>query len=272
MQQQEAGGFNFENSRRNAVLESSLAENGFKYLNPRKTGTTIAGLIYKDGVILGADTRTTDDMMVADKNCEKIHCISPTIYGCGAGVAADALLCSQMIAASAQLHSLNTGRRPPVAMMTRQLKQTLFRYQGQVSCSLIVGGVDDSGPQLYSVYPHGSSYRLPYVTMGSGAAAAAAVLEDRFKPYMELQDALQVLQDAVLAGILCDLVSGGSVDVCVITETGADLRRGVERAAVRGNRTGDYRYKRGTTVVLTKSTTNLRHDLVHESVQTTDQD
>lgn len=35
------------------------------------------------------------------------------------------------------------------------------RYQGHVVPSLIVGGVDFTGPQLYSV-PHGSYSRLPF--------------------------------------------------------------------------------------------------------------
>ncbi|KAG7240874.1 hypothetical protein INR49_023448 [Caranx melampygus] len=77
--EQQAGGFCFENSRRNAVLESGFSELGYKAPNARKTGTTIAGMVYKDGVILGADTRATDDMVVADKNCMKIHYIAPKI-------------------------------------------------------------------------------------------------------------------------------------------------------------------------------------------------
>lgn len=44
-----------------------------------KTGTTIVGITYKDGVILGADTRATEDTTVADKNCEKIHYLAPNM-------------------------------------------------------------------------------------------------------------------------------------------------------------------------------------------------
>jgi 20S proteasome subunit beta 2 len=40
-------------------------------------------------VVLGADTRATNDTVVADKNCEKIHFIAENIYCCGAGTAAD---------------------------------------------------------------------------------------------------------------------------------------------------------------------------------------
>uniref|UniRef100_A0AAQ6IL68 Proteasome subunit beta n=1 Tax=Anabas testudineus TaxID=64144 RepID=A0AAQ6IL68_ANATE len=182
----QTGGFCFENSRRNEVLESSLSELSYKAPSARKTGTTIAGIIYKDGVILGADTRATDDMVVADKNCMKIHYIAPKIYCCGAGVAADAEITTQIMASNVELHTLNTGRPPLVAMVTRQLKQMLFRYQGHVGASLIVGGVDVNGAHLYSVYPHGSYDKLPFLTMGSGAAAAVSVFEDRFKPNMEV--------------------------------------------------------------------------------------
>ncbi|KAJ0055204.1 hypothetical protein NL108_012715, partial [Boleophthalmus pectinirostris] len=187
-----------------------------------------------DGVILGADTRATDDMVVADKNCMKIHYIAPNIYCCGAGVAADAEITTQIMASNVELHMLNTGRPPLVAMVTRQLKQMLFRYQGHVGSSLIVGGVDVTGPQLYSVYPHGSYDKLPFLTMGSGAAAAVSVFEDRFKPNMELEEAERLVRDAIAAGIFCDLGSGSNVDLCIITEKGVEMKRGYEIAATRG--------------------------------------
>lgn len=249
-----------------------MSEHGLKSLNPRKTGTTIAGLVYRDGVILGADTRATDDMVVADKNCIKIHHISPTIYCCGAGVAADAVVTTQILASNVELHTLNTGRRPLVAMVTRQLKQMLFRYQGHVGASLIVGGVDVTGAHLYSVYPHGSYDKLPFVTAGSGAAAAVSVFEDRFTPGLELEEAKQLVRDAVCAGIFCDLGSGSNVDLCVINEGGAKYLRGYDRPATRGQRGGQYRYKHGTTPVLTENVTRLCLDLVEESVKTMDQD
>lgn len=46
---------------------------------------------------------------------------------CGAGVAADAEITTQIMASNVELHTLNTGRPPLVAMVTRQLKQMLFR-------------------------------------------------------------------------------------------------------------------------------------------------
>lgn len=39
----------------------------------------------------------------------------------------------------------------------------------------MLGGVDVTGPHLYNIYPHGSSDKLPYLTMGSGSLAAMSV-------------------------------------------------------------------------------------------------
>lgn len=70
---------------RNAMLMRA----GMKMPTATKTGTTIVGLVTKDAVVLGADTRATGGSTVADKNCEKIHYMAPNIWCCGAGTAAD---------------------------------------------------------------------------------------------------------------------------------------------------------------------------------------
>jgi len=44
-----------------------------------------------------------------------------------------------------------------------------YRYQGYISAALVLGGVDATGPHLYTVHSHGSTDSLPYVTMGMSA-------------------------------------------------------------------------------------------------------
>ncbi|XP_037373996.1 proteasome subunit beta type-10 [Talpa occidentalis] len=259
------GGFSFENCQRNAALE--LACPGLRAPRARKTGTTIAGLVFQDGVILGADTRATNDSVVADKNCEKIHYIAPKIYCCGAGVAADAEMVTRMASSNMELHALSTGREPRVATVTRTLRQNLFRYQGHVGASLVVGGVDVKGPQIYGVHPHGSYSRLPFTALGSGQDAALAVLEDRFQPNMTLEAAQELLVEAITAGILSDLGSGGSVDACVITATGAKMLRTLSSPTKPIERSSQYHFAPGTTPVLSQTVTPLPLELVEETVQ-----
>jgi hypothetical protein len=61
-------GFDFSNVVRNTFLENK----GVQLPKGTSTGTTIVGCLYKDGVVLGADTRATAGPIVADKNCEKV--------------------------------------------------------------------------------------------------------------------------------------------------------------------------------------------------------
>ncbi|XP_043575631.1 proteasome subunit beta type-7, partial [Chiloscyllium plagiosum] len=268
--QEPVGGFSFENCRRNAFIEAELTKQGLKVFEARKTGTTIAGVVFKDGVVLGADTRATEGMIVADKNCSKIHYISPNIYCCGAGTAADTEMTTQLISSNLELHALSTGRLARVATANRMLKQMLFRYQGYIGAALVLGGVDCTGPHLYSIYPHGSTDTLPYVTMGSGSLAAMAVFEDCYKKDMEEEEAKQLVRDAIAAGIFSDLGSGSNIDLCVITKNKMDYLRPFDIANKKGVRQGSYKYRKGVTAYLTETVAPVELEIMEEVVHTMD--
>lgn len=224
---------------------------GYKPPTARKTGTTIVGVVFKDGVVLGADTRATSDTTVFDKNCAKIHYIADNIMCCGAGTAADTDHTTQLISSKIWLHSLATRRSPRVVTALNMLKHMLFRYQGYISAALVLGGVDFYGPHLYTVYPHGSTDRLPYVSMGSGSLAAMAVFESKYKDDMTLEEAKKLVYEAISAGIFNDLGSGGNVDLCVITTDGAKYIRGYATENERKyRRPGGYPFPPGTTPVV----------------------
>lgn len=205
-------GFSFENAKRN----NSLANKGAITPMATKTGTTIVGVTFKGGIVLGADTRATNGPIVADKNCEKIHYIAPNIYCCGAGTAADTEFTTGLISSQLELHRLSSGRPSRVATAMTLLKQHLFRHQGHIGAALILGGMDFHGSHLYTIYPHGSTDKLPYVTMGSGSLAAMSVFETSWKPDMDRQEAIDLVAEGIKAGIFNDLGSGSNVDVTVI--------------------------------------------------------
>lgn len=214
------GGFNFDLAIRNNALIQQFGSSASKLPSAWKTGTTIVGVLYKDGVVLGADTRATGGTEVVDKNCEKIHYLAPNIYCCGAGTAADTEKTTELIASNLELLRLSSGTPSRVVTALTLLKRMLYKYQGHIGAALVLGGVDVDGPQLYSIHPHGSSQKEPYATMGSGSLAAMAVFESRFKEDMEEIEAVQLVRDAIKAGIFNDLGSGSNVDVTVIRKDG----------------------------------------------------
>lgn len=255
--QSNLGGFNFDNVKRNAMLDKT----GLKLPKPMKTGTTICGAIFKDGVVFGADTRATSGPIVADKNCQKIHKITESIYCCGAGTAADCDNITGLIASQLKLHSMETLAKPRVATCITRLKQRLFRYQGYVSAALVVGGVDAMGSHLHTVFPHGSTDRLPFVTMGSGSLAAMSVFESQYKDGMDEKEAIQMVDNAIQAGIFNDLGSGSNVDICIITQNGTKMIRNYHDQQLnqrKYTRKKSVLFRRGTTEWLKETEVYLK--------------
>lgn len=130
------------------------------------------------------------------------------------------------------------------------LKQHLFRHQGYIGAYLVVAGVDPTGIGLFTVHAHGSTDKLPYVTMGSGSLAAMSVFETQWKPSMTRDGAVALAAEAIQAGIFNDLGSGSNVDVCVITADKTTLMRNYIRPNEREQKQRSYKFKRGTTAVL----------------------
>lgn len=258
-----AGGFNFDLCKRNAMLESK----GMKPFPATKTGTTIAGIIFKDGVVLGADTRATSGTTVVEKNCEKIHYIAPNIYCCGAGTAADTMYVTEMVSAQLALHRQSTSRQSRVITSLTLLKSHLFKYQGHVSAALVLGGVDLNGPHLFTVYPHGSTDSLPFCTMGSGSLNAMAVFESEYQDDLSREDAMKLVAKAIRSGVYNDLGSGSNVDLCIITKNGVEFLRQYEYLAEKTyRRKFPVVYKPGTAPVTKERVVSLA-DVQVETVE-----
>ncbi|KAI5857773.1 nucleophile aminohydrolase [Tricharina praecox] len=157
---------------------------------------------------------------------------------------------TSLISSNLELHSLSTGRKPRVVTCMTLLKQHLFKYQGHIGAYLVVAGVDPTGVHLFTVHAHGSTDKLPYVTMGSGSLAAMAVFETMWKKNMTREEAVELCSQAILAGIFNDLGSGSNVDVCVITEEKATLMRNLIKPNERVPKEQSYKFARGTTAFL----------------------
>lgn len=248
--QENKGGFSFDNCPRNEYLR----QHGQDAPKAMKTGTTICGVVFNGGVVLGADTRATAGSIVADKNCEKIHWISDYIWCCGAGTAADTENTTMIISQQLELLRLQTNREPRVVTAMTRLKHFLFKYQGHISAALVLGGVDSTGSYLYTIHPHGSVDQLPYATMGSGSLCAMSVFEAGYRDDLTEEEAITLVADAIESGVMNDLGSGSNVDVCVIRSDGSvkpHVQRAVRQPAghIARTHTG-YDFKPGTTEIV----------------------
>lgn len=185
-------------------------------MSVKKTGTTITGLIFNKGLIFASDTRATNVKVSCDNNCQKIHYLAPNICCMGAGTSADAENVKKILFYQLELQRLSSGRESRILTALTICKNFLYEYKGNISASLIIGGYDIMGPQLFSVHPHGSTNSLPFISMGSGSLSAMSVLENSFKNSLDLNSALILSKESILAGIYNDMGSGNCIDLCII--------------------------------------------------------
>ena len=233
------------------TLTTSVDVEDQKFASFTKTGTTIVGLSCRDGVVLGADTRSTGGPLVMDKNKLKIHVIASRIFCCAAGTSAD---CDQITRrAGHDLALLRLERElcgeessfDPIQAAIISVTNSLENTQGgrKPSSVMILGGIDNKGPALYIIDDNKVHQRVNFAALGSGSTDAIALLETakeqwrlsslsgkpeqlkvgddiRFVEDVGIDAAVRAVRQAVHAGIMNDLGSGSHIDICVIHKSG----------------------------------------------------
>ncbi len=184
-------------------------------------GTTTIGVVCRDGVILASDTRVTMGFYVAHKQGKKVYRIDDHLAMTIAGSVADAQKAVDILTSDAGLYRINVGRRMPVNSAARLLSNLLFsaRYVPLLA-QVLVGGVDDTGPHVFSIDPFGSLTEEKYVSTGSGSPVALGILEERFMPDMPVKDMVPIIIEAVTAAMKRDAASGDSFNIAVIDDKG----------------------------------------------------
>jgi len=184
-------------------------------------GTTTIGVVCKNGVILSSDTRVTMGYFVAHKRGKKIHKIDDHLAMTIAGTVADAQWTVDILKANAQLYKLTNHRKMPVSAAARLIANLLFssRYYPLLT-QVLIGGVDDTGPHVYSLDPLGSLTEEKCVATGSGSPIAYGVLEDQYREDATVEELLPIVVRAVHSAMKRDAASGDSFDVAIIDESG----------------------------------------------------
>ncbi len=184
-------------------------------------GTTTVGVVCKDGVILSSDTRVTMGLFVAHKRGKKIYQIDQHLAMTISGSVADAQRTVEILKINAKLYKLNTGRPMPVNSAARLVANLFFSARlFPMIAQVLICGVDDTGPHVFSLDPFGSLTEEKCVATGSGSPIAYGVLEDKYNEGAAIKDILSVVVRAVNSAMKRDAASGDSFDVAIIDEIG----------------------------------------------------
>jgi proteasome beta subunit len=109
----------------------------------------------------------------------------------------------------------------PVNSAARLVSNLLFssRY-APLLAQILIGGMDDSGPHVFSIDPFGSITEEKCVATGSGSPIAYGVLEDKYKQDATIKEMLPVVVRAIDSAMRRDAASGDNFDVSIIEKKG----------------------------------------------------
>lgn len=183
-------------------------------------GTTTIGVVCRDGVVLGTDTRATMGYFVAHKHAKKVYQIDDHLAMTIAGGVADAQNVVEIVKANSKLYKYEKGIVMPVSAAASLTSNILFANRGMLLLQALLGGVDSSGPHIFALDPLGSVTEEKCVSTGSGSPVAYGVLETEFKDGIAVKEAIPIVVKAVNSAMKRDSASGDSFDIALITTSG----------------------------------------------------
>ena len=191
-----------------------------------KTGTTTVGILYKDGVVLASDSKSTLGSLVASKTTQKIYQVDDRIVVTTAGGSGDTQALIRILKAEINLYKLTRNKDFTVKAAVTLLSNILSNNRWYPYLAmLIVGGVDKDGNHIYSIDPVGGSEEEDkFTSTGSGSPFAYGVLEDSYKDNLAKEEAVHLVINAVRAAQERDIFSGGrDIVVAIIDKTGTEI-------------------------------------------------
>jgi len=190
-----------------------------------KTGTTIMAVEYADGVVLGADTRTTMGSFVYNRVTDKLTALTDYIFCCHSGSAADTQAISDRVRYYLELYTVQMGREPTVRAAASMIQNICYSDRDKISAGMIVAGWDSKlGGQVYTVPIGGMIQRQPFSIGGSGSTFMYGHCDSEFRRGMGREDCQRFVLDAVTHAMFRDGSSGGCCRMAVITKDGVQRK------------------------------------------------
>ncbi|KAD2803998.1 hypothetical protein E3N88_37375 [Mikania micrantha] len=195
-------------------------KNSVQMVKPAK-GTTTLAFIFKEGVMVAADSRASMGGYISSQSVKKIIEINPYMLGTMAGGAADCQFWHRNLGIKCRLHELANKRRISVTGASKLLANILYSYRGMgLSVGTMIAGWDEKGPGLYYVDSEGGRLKGTKFSVGSGSPYAYGVLDSGYKYDMTVDEAAELARRAIYHATFRDGASGGVASVYHVGSTG----------------------------------------------------
>ena len=185
-------------------------------------GACGVALVCKDGVVLGNDNRATWGYTVTNKSTRKVFKITETIGMTAYGLIGDFQMLIKILRAQANLYELEASDKITTKSMGKMVSNYLYsRKMFPLYANLVLAGVDEDGPKLFTLDAIGSLIPDDYGTTGTGMLMSIGILEAEYKPGMTVAQGEKLVEKAIRAAMARDAMSGNGIDILTITKSGS---------------------------------------------------
>ncbi|KAL8770780.1 MAG: hypothetical protein Q9209_003647 [Squamulea sp. 1 TL-2023] len=176
-------------------------------------------ITFADGVILGADSRTTTGAYIANRVTDKLTRVSDTIWCCRSGSAADTQAVADIVSYHLGMYTTMEGEQPTVGVAAGLFQEICYTNKEQLSAGIIIAGHHPShGGSVYSIPLGGSLHRQSYAIGGSGSTYIYGYCDSYWKENMSEADGIGFVKGALREAIKWDGSSGGVIRMVVLTD------------------------------------------------------
>lgn len=177
-----------------------------------RQGSTAIGMVCSDGVILVTDKRIIDPLIVAN-SVEKIYKVDEHMGATAAGILSDARVLVERAQLLCQQHRVSYDTPVDVLTIVKDicdLKQICTQSGGlrPFGVSLLLVGVDGSGPCLFKTDPTGIYFEYNACVIGEGEPDIEEILNKEYKSSLTMEEgfklAVRALNTAVGGNLTCD--------------------------------------------------------------------
>jgi proteasome beta subunit len=190
-----------------------------------KTGTTILGIVCKDGVVMASDRQVSAGNLVVSKTFQKTLPVSDYLLMSFTGSVSDAQRVAKILPAELRLKELKSRSRPTVKDSANLLSSVLYSgaRQSMMMVGNLLGGLNEDGSaELYTIEPAGSVIKVEDydANFGSGMPYVLGLLERQYKKNLSVQEGIELAKEALKSSTQRDMGSGYGIDIFTITKEG----------------------------------------------------
>lgn len=166
-----------------------------------RRGATAIGIVCDESVALVAHKSISSKLLVGE-SLKKIFSIDEHVAATASGLVADARRLIDTARLEAQKHRLSYNEPSSVEQIGRQVcdvMQIYTQYGGirPFGVSLLIAGVDDSGPHLFEAEPSGALTGYKADAIGSGKKEVEEFFEKEYKDNVSLDEGITLCLKAL---------------------------------------------------------------------------